>query len=209
MKRHLALLPFSVAFLCSAAIADSGWSRFRGPTANGVARDDARLPDRWSTTENVAWRTEIPGVGWACPVVTGNKVFIATVVSDVEYEKPKKGLYLGRGLRKPRKGMHHWMVYGLEAETGKVLWKREAHKDEPKMPRHPKSTYVSETPVTDGERLYVLFGDIGLYCYDLNGKPLWSHPIETKKTFNDYGAAASPVVHGDQVIMVYDNQESK
>ncbi len=207
MKRHLALLPFSVAFLCSAAFADSGWSRFRGPAATGVAPDDARLPDRWSSTENVVWRADIPGVGWACPVVTGNKVFIATVVSDVENEKPKKGLYLGRGVRTPAKGVHHWMVYGLDAETGKVLWKREAHKGEPTMPRHPKSTYVSETPATDGERLYVLFGDIGLYCYDLNGKPLWSHRIETKKTFWDYGAAASPVVHGDQVIMVYDNLE--
>ena len=83
----------------------------------------------------------------------------------------------------------------------------EAHTGEPEIPRHPKSTYASETPTTDGERLYVLFGDVGLYCYDLAGNPLWSHKIEAQKTMNDYGAAASPVVHDGQVIMLYDNQE--
>ena len=60
------------------------------------------------------------------------------------------------------------------------------------MPRHPKSTYASETPATDGERLYVLFGDIGLYCYDLDGKPLWSRRIESKKTFWLSGARLIP-----------------
>jgi outer membrane protein assembly factor BamB len=61
--------------------------------------------------------------------------------------------------------------------------------------------------VTDGKRLYVLFGDIGLYCYDFSGKPLWSRKIEARKTFFDYGAAASPILHDDQLVMVYDNQE--
>jgi outer membrane protein assembly factor BamB len=110
-------------------------------------------------------------------------------------------------VRIPDKGVHHWMVYCFDLKTGRELWKHEAHFGEPKIPRHPKSTYASETPTTDGKRLYVLFGDVGLYCYDLNGKPLWSHAIEPKKTFFDYGTAASPVVHDGQVIMLYDNQE--
>ena len=75
------------------------------------------------------------------------------------------------------------------------------------MPRHPKSTYAAETAVTDGERVYVLFGDVGLHCYDMDGNPEWSVSIEARKTFQDYGAAASPVVHGDQVFVVYDNLE--
>ena len=75
------------------------------------------------------------------------------------------------------------------------------------MPRHPKSSYAVETPAIDGERLYVLFGDVGLYCYDLAGKQLWSHPIDPKKTLSNYGAAASPVVHDGQVLLLYDNQE--
>lgn len=191
----------------SVTTAQDHWPRFRGPAASGVAADDPRLPDSWSATENVAWSTPIPGWGWSCPVVWGNKVFLTTVVSDEESEKPKKGLYLGFGRREPPPGGHHWLVYCLALDTGEVLWKHEAHVGRPKVPRHPKSTYAAETPVTDGQRLYALFGDLGLYCYDLDGKPLWSVPIEPRKTMFDYGAAASPVVHDGRVIMVYDNQD--
>jgi outer membrane protein assembly factor BamB len=100
------------------------------------------------------------------------------------------------------------MVYCLNLKTGDILWKHEAHTGVPKVPRHRKSTYACETPTTDGKRLYVLFGDLGLYCYDFDGNPLWKHAIEPKKTLVNYGAAASPVVLGEQVIMVYDNEEA-
>lgn len=205
---HRLAFLFVVAILCSSVYAENNWPRFRGPTAMGVAEDDPRLPDRWGRTENVVWQAEVPGWGWSSPAVWGNKVFLTTVVGEEEYEKPRKGLYLGEGRRKPPKGVHHWMVYCFDLNSGNVLWKAEAHQGEPKSPRHPKSTYACETPTTDGEHLYVLFGDVGLYCYDLEGKLLWSHLIEHKKTFYGYGAAASPVVHGDQVIMIYDNQEA-
>jgi outer membrane protein assembly factor BamB len=191
----------------SKAIADENWPRFRGKNADGVAADDARLPDSWSNKENVAWVADVPGWGLSCPVVWGDKVFLTTVVSDGEQPAPKKGLYLGMGVRTPEKGEHHWLVYCYDLKTGRELWKREAHAGEAKVPRHPKSSYAAETPATDGKRLYVLFGDLGLYCYDLDGSPLWSHKIEPKKTFFNYGAAASPVVHDGLVVLQYDNQE--
>jgi outer membrane protein assembly factor BamB len=100
------------------------------------------------------------------------------------------------------------MVYCFDLNTGEMLWKHEAHTGQPQVPRHPKSTYASETPTTDGNRLYVLFGDLGLWCYDLEGKLLWQRKIEPKKTEFDYGAASSPVVHDGQVIVVYDNLEA-
>lgn len=184
----------------------ASWPQFRGPNADGVATDNPRLPLKWSLTENVKWFADVPGFGWSCPVVVGNKVFLTTVVGDDENTLPNKGLYLGQGVRTPAKGKHHWLVYCFDLNTGKELWKHEAHTGRPKVPRHPKSTYAVETPCTDGERLFVLFGDLGLYCYDLDGKPLWSKSIEAQKTFLDYGAAASPVVHDGQVFVVYDNQ---
>lgn len=188
--------------------AADNWPRFRGPNATGVTPDHPSLPDRWSTTENVKWKTEIPGYGWSSPVIWGDKVFLTTVTSDGNFEKPKKGLYLGEGRKEPPRGEHHWLTYCLGVANGEVLWKREAHRSEPRASRHPKSTYAAETPTTDGERLYVLFGDVGLYCYDLGGELLWSHAIDLKATFYDYGAAASPVVHAGQVFMIYDNQEA-
>jgi outer membrane protein assembly factor BamB len=182
------------------------WPRFRGPHADGVAADNPHLPEAWNKKDNVKWVADVPGWGLSCPIVWGHKVFLTTVVSDGEKAAPKKGLYLGQGVRTPPKGVHHWLVYCFDLNSGKEFWKHEAHAGEPKVPRHPKSSYAAETPATDGKRLFVLFGDLGLYCYDLDGKPLWSHRIEPKKTFLDYGAAASPVVHDGQVILLYDNE---
>lgn len=194
-------------YLTGSQALGENWPRFRGPDADGVAQDNEKLPTTWSKTDNVRWSIDVPGWAWSSPTIWGDKVFVTTVISDEDNEPPKKGLYLGQGVREPEKGLHHWVVYCFDLETGKELWQHEAHTGHPRIPRHPKSTYASETPATDGERLYVLFGDVGLYCYDFDGNQLWSQEIEPKKTMMDYGAAASPIVHGNQVIMVYDNQE--
>ena len=207
MRFLLLLALLTAACPSTATQAEDNWPRFRGPNADGVAPDNPGLPTTWTTTENVKWVADVPGWGWSCPVVSRDRVFLTTVVSDEKNLTPSKGLYLGEGVRDPAKGIHHWMVYCFDLNTGKELWKHEAHTARPKVPRHPKSTYASETPTTDGERLYALFGDLGLYCYDFHGKPLWSREIEPKKTALDYGAAASPVVHDGQVIVVYDNLE--
>lgn len=202
-------LTVSVLFLAtvSALPAEEHWPRFRGPGGRAVAVDNPSLPTRWSTTDNVHWVSDVPGWGWASPVIWEDKVFISTVISEGEERKPSKGLYLGQGVREPSQGIHRWLVLCFDLETGKELWRHEAHKGQPKVPRHPKSTYAAETPTTDGQRLYVLFGDVGMYGYSLTGELLWTHPIEPRKTFMDYGAAASPVVHEDQVFFVYDNLE--
>lgn len=207
MPIRLVVILTAIVLIQSATLAQDNWPRFRGPQASGVADDDERLPDVWDREKNVQWGVDVPGWGWACPIVWEDKVFIATVVSDKEGTAPQKGLYLGEGVRTPAEGEYHWRVLCFDLNTGKQLWSHEAHRGEPAIPRHPKSTYASETPATDGQRLYVLFGDVGLFCYDLQGTPLWSHEIEPKKTMMDYGAAASPVVHDGQVILLYDNME--
>lgn len=188
--------------------AQDSFTRFRGDDATGVAEDDARYPTVWTTEENVQWAAKIPGWGWGSPIIWRDKVFVSAVHSDDEYEIPKGGLYLGGGRGEPPNTVHHWMVYCLDLKTGDTLWKREAHVGKPVVGRHPKSTYAAETPVTDGEQLYVLFGDLGLYCYDFEGELKWKHMVDPKKTMQDYGAAASPVVVEDLVIYTYDNQES-
>lgn len=94
---------------------------------HGIAQDDPRLPERWSKTENVRWVTEVPGWGWSCPIVVDGKMFLTAVVNEKEYEKPQKGLHNGTGRPEPPEGMHRWMVYCLDLDSGKVLWKHEAH----------------------------------------------------------------------------------
>lgn len=182
--------------------------RFRGSYGNGVVADDTRLPETWDTQTNVKWKMEVPGWGWSSPIVVGQKVFVTSVINQQNSELPKAGLYLGRGRKDPPQGVHRWMVYCFNFSNGKKIWEKEVHNGQPKFPRHPKSTYASETPTSDGERLYVLFGDLGLYCLDLDGKEVWQKKITPRETMWGYGAAASPIVHENQVIMVYDNQEA-
>ena len=199
---------FSFTLLLPDAQCDDNWPRFRGVDGTGVGNNNPSLPLSWSPTDNVKWAADVPGWGWSSPIVWGNRVFLTTVVSEEENLTPSKGLYLGEGVRDPAKGVHHWLVYCFNLTTGEKLWEHEAHVGPPNIPRHPKSTYAAETAVTDGERVFALFGDVGLYCYDFDGSLLWSQNFQPKKTFMDYGAAASPVVHDGKVLVVYDNLES-
>lgn len=207
MRSHWCWLAVTLAIAATDVVAQDTFNRFRGPDADGIAADDRRLPERWDENTNLAWEVKIPGFGWSSPVIVNDRVFVTSVHSDNEYERPKGGLYLGQGVRNPPDSVHHWMVYCLDLASGKKRWAKELHTGKPAVPRHPKSTYAVETPTTDGERLYVLFGDVGLSCLSFDGEVVWSNPIEPKKTLADYGAAASPVVHNGQVIMIYDNQE--
>jgi outer membrane protein assembly factor BamB len=99
------------------------------------------------------------------------------------------------------------MVYDIDFKTGKVRWEREVGSAPPAKAKHLKNTYASETAVTDGERVFFYFGNLGLFAFDLNGKPLWSKTIGPFKTRNNWGTGASPVLHRDRVYIVNDNDE--
>jgi outer membrane protein assembly factor BamB len=138
--------------------ATDNWPGFRGPEA-GVAADDPALPDTWSETENVVWKTTIPGMGWSSPVVWGDHVFLTSAISAGKEADPVKGLYdPGNEHGKTRAAaQHRWAVYDIDFNTGKVRWTRELHVGNPPILRHLKNSFASETPVTDGERVYVYF----------------------------------------------------
>jgi len=181
------------------------WPQWRGPGHRGIAENPA-LPSRWSATKNVAWKTDIPGRGWASPIVWGNRVFITTAVNEGKTEKPKKGLYFGGNRPKPTTVVH-WRVLCLDLKSGKIVWQKEVHKGKPQGGRHLKNSFASETPVTDGERVYCYFGNVGVYCFDFNGKPIWSKKLKAHRTRYGWGTAASPVLHEDRLFLVNDNED--
>jgi outer membrane protein assembly factor BamB len=208
LSRSVLALVLVPSLLLSASAVEkdnTNWPQFRGPNSLGVA-EDPNLPDKWSATENVAWKTEIAGVGWSSPIVWGDKIFVTSVISAGAVEAPKKGLYFG-GERGAPKEEHRWMVYCVDWKTGKISWEREAYRGVPKTTRHLKNSYASETPVTDGERVYAYFGNLGLFCYDLKGKLLWKQDFESRRTRFGWGTAASPVLYRDRIIIVNDNDE--
>ena len=189
------------------AAESDNWPHFRGPTMNAAVADNPDLPETWSQTENVEWVTDVPGLGWSSPVVWGNRVFLTTVTAMGEFEQPKPGLYAPQGRPEPPPLEHDWLVYCLDLETGDVLWRRSVNSGRPSFARHMKNTYASETPTTDGERVYVRFGELGLYTFDMDGNQVWSLEIPDRQTRSDWGSASSPVLHDDKLIIVYDNEE--
>ena len=200
---RVSLVLFALAALASSS---DQWPQFRGPQSTGVA-DDPNLPDTWSTTLNVIWKTAIPGSGWSSPVVWGDRIFLTSVISSVAPEAPKKGLYFGGNREGIPADEHRWMVYAVDWKTGKIVWEREVHRGVPASSHHLKNTYASETPVTDGERVYAYFGNLGLFVFDMEGKPVWSQSWGPFRTRYGWGTASSPVLYKDRIYVVNDNDD--
>ena len=197
-----------VVLACLTAVsvnaAGNDWPQFRGPDA-GVAPNNPRLPGTWDATRNVVWTTEIPGVGWSSPIVSGDHVFVTAVVSAEGDLKPKPGLYNGGVVTTTSSLEHRWMVYDVALATGKIRWEHEVHRATPQEPKHQKNSYASETAVTDGTRVYALFGGVGLYALDFEGKVLWTKEFSDVKFRNGWGSGASPVLHRGRLYIVCDN----
>ncbi len=230
--KHLSLVFLTATFLSAAAsqaASPLNWPQFRGGSAAGVA-DHSSLPTRWSATENVAWVAEVPGRGWSSPIVWGDRVFVTSAVNAGKFKAPSTGIFGNdyaeelskQGLSMEEVGKRvvardveltneaeevSYQVFALDAKTGKVAWKQEAHRGKPFGGRHRKNTYASETPATDGQRLYASFGgNVGLFCYSLDGKLLWKKVWPPQPIYLDFGTASSPIVHGGRVYQMHDNE---
>jgi outer membrane protein assembly factor BamB len=205
----------SAALVCAAVSADDTWPRFRGANG-GVAADHPSLPDVWGPSQHVVWRVDVPGQSWSSPVVWGNHVFVTTAVNTVETEalrpvseyvsRSNGGTMTFMDIAKPS-AAHRWVVYDFDLETGRIRWERVVHEAVPAKSKHLKNSYASETPVTDGERVYAYFGDVGLFAFDMNGTPVWSTPMDAVDMVTGFGHAQSPVVDDRHVYIVNDNEE--
>ena len=202
MPGYAAAAPSSPA----AAIASTCWPQFRGFNAAGIS-SNSYLPDKWSATENVAWKTDLPGRSWSSPIVWETNIFVCAVINSGTNEPVKKGLYFGGERPAPPKTEHYWKVYNLDLITGAILWERTVHHGSPETPIHLKNSYGAETPVTDGERIYVLFGNVGVFALTLDGREAWSKRIEPRKIRYGWGTAASPVLHKGKLFIINDNDE--
>ncbi len=220
----------SVVAISAAPPTTAPWPGFRGPTGNGLA-GNANLPLTWSRTENVAWVADVPGRGWSSPVVWNGRVFVTSASSSKPFKQPSPGLYGNDYIAELRaQGLSddevmkrvrardnelpdesdaiRYMVYAFDAKTGKAVWEREAYKGLPVGGRHRKNTYASETPTTDGEFLYVSFGqNIGMFCFTFDGKPVWQKTFPPQLIYLDFGTASSPVVHNGRVYLLQDSEQ--
>lgn len=190
------------------------WPYWRGPAADGMAVGDA--PVQWSDTENVRWRADIPGHGNSSPVVWGDRIFLTTAVpvgdpipeqAADEAERPG-----GRGNRAGGGSgplvEHRFDVLCLERTTGRILWQKTARTAVPHEGYHRTyGSFASNSPVTDGERVYAFFGSRGMYAYDTAGNLLWEKDYAVQMRMRmAFGEGTAPVLHGDRIILNFDHE---
>jgi len=186
------------------------WPQFRGPRASGVA-EGKKTPLAWDAakSQNIVWKTPIPGLSHASPVVWGDRVFVVTAEGsdpNPTYVPKDRGISLATG----DEVKHSWRIYALDKRTGRVLWQQTAHEGVPRARRHIKATQANSTPVTDGRTVVALMGSEGLYAYDFGGKLLWKQDLGVLNPGlwgdkdSSWGHGSSPVIHDDLVIVQAD-----
>ena len=166
-------------------VAADDWPWWRGPNRNGTANADQSPPVHWSDSENVVWKTPIPGKGHGSPIVVGKQVFLQTAEDEPQSQS----------------------VLCLDRETGKLLWQTKVHEGGQVEKQNKKSTSANNTPACDGERVFVNFINrdaVYTTALDLKGDQLWQRKI------TDYvvhqGFSSSPALYQSLVIVSADNK---
>ena len=158
------------------------WPRWRGPSGQGLV-DGNDYPDTWSDTENVLWKTPVPGSGNSSPIVWDDRIFLTSAYDG------------GRRLS----------LLAFRRSDGELLWEKFAPEGRSERV-HRKNGYASATPSTDGERIYVSFGSSGLMAFDMDGELIWHQDFGA--IANYWGTAGSPLLYKDRIIL-YQDQSSR
>jgi outer membrane protein assembly factor BamB len=211
MMRHI--LVFALTLIPAGIAADGNWPQFRGPSGSGLG-DGANPPVQWDVAKgtNMAWTAEIPGLSVSSPVVWDDRIFVTTAISSDPNQKWRTGLY-GDTDSAPDRSSHQWKVLALDKKTGKVLWEQQAYQGIPKTKRHPKSSQASPSPATDGKVVVAYFGSEGLFAYSVEGRLLWKKDLGLQNAGwffdpdSEWGAASSPVIYKNSVIVQCDRQK--
>ena len=176
MKRIACLL---TSFLFAVGMAESeNWPQFRGPTGQGLSGETG-VPLQWSATDNVAWKTSLPGDASSSPIVWGDHVFVTTATDN------------GESCR----------VLALDRRSGRVLWNQEVFKQVPRR-KEGRNTYATPTPATDGGRVYACFYDGSFAALDFSGEIIWTN--RSYPFYSQHGLGSSPMLHRDLLIMARD-----
>ena len=189
---------------------ETSWSQFRGPQGNGSVPQ--AVPTEWSADDKVQWTSPIPGGGWSSPVVASDRVFVTTAVSK-EFPGPKgfgDGVASMRSFfqSKPPQEPMSFEVHCLNLSDGKPLWKQVVASQKPAHKIHPSNSYATESPATDGKRVYTYFAAVGLVtCFDLEGTKLWSRELGAYPTSSNFGTGSSLSLDGKHLFVQCDNEE--
>lgn len=174
-----------VALLAQTASAED-WPQFRGPGSLGIshAKD---LPVTWSDTENLCWKTALPGSGSSSPIALGGRIYVTC--------------YSGYGLDQDGGSLEDLALHlvCVDGRDGGIIWDKKIEAAQPESKNVRDHGYAAQTPATDGKHLYVFFGRSGVFKFDLNGQQIWRTSVGTKT--HGWGCGTSPVLYKNLVIV--------
>lgn len=154
------------------------WPGFRGPGRQGIS-GEKDVPVKWSRTSNIAWSTPIPGEGWSSPIVFDDRVFVTTATD---------------------KGTSFRLVC-LDRQTGSIRWDKQVIRQKAGH-KLSQNSYASSTPVTDGQRIYVLAFDGSLAAVSMDGDVIWTN--REVDYYSEHGLAVSLVLYEELLIAPFD-----
>jgi outer membrane protein assembly factor BamB len=189
------------------------WPHWRGPSSSGVSSERG-LPERWSDTENVAWKAPLEGLGISSPIVWGDRVFVTSQVGNGVVRQGPRLMQSGNAADAGERplgggatngdGRVTFLVSAFEKQTGKRVWRFELPGEGPLPSVHDKHNLASPSPATDGERVYAWFATGQLAALDFSGKLVWKTNLgATYGPFEiNWGHGSSPTVYGDTLILI-------
>ncbi len=181
------------------------WPQWRGPLSTGVS-PDAAPPTAWNETNHVRWKIEVPGKGHSSPIVAGNRVYLTSAIPVGEALPPVYDRAPGTHDNVPVTHRHQFVVIAVNRADGHIAWKTQVKEELPHEGGHATGSLASNSPTTDGERIYAFFGSRGLYCLDLEGHIVWSKDLGRMNTLHAHGEGSSPVLYQDWLILCWDHE---
>ncbi len=219
MRRGLALLAVAAALTAAPSAVPSSadethnphWAQWRGPNGQGIAT--GTYQDTWSATENILWKSAIPGRGHSSPIVWGDRIFLTTSIQGKHVPGRKAPVHLGfdykPGYVNPDSMAvdydHSLHVLGIDAKTGRILWNHTAYDGPMYDDRHRLNTYASSSVVTDGELVFASFEAHGLYAYTMDGQLKWKADLGNIAKAG-MGPGTSPILYKNLVILQVDQE---
>lgn len=200
----VAVALFGSALSAIAADTQGNWPQWRGPLATGVAVD-ADPPLTWSVDKNIRWKSTLPGKGHSTPIVWGDRLFLTTAVPYGDALPPRHSTAPGTHDGVPVTHRHEFVVLAVNRSDGKLLWQKSVHKKLPHEGGHYTGSLASNSPVTDGQHVWAFFGSHGLHCLSVAGEIVWAKELGVMQTKHGHGESASPVLHGDTLVVNWDH----
>lgn len=192
---HWKVIILATVFVCGGlplqgadvADKDATWAGFRGPNGMGVSSAKG-LPVTWSESENIAWKSPLPGPGASSPIVFGDRIYLTSYT----------GFFVPGESGGSQENLKRHLL-AISRKDGQIVWDTAVAAKLPEENKIRDHGFAANTPAADAERLYVFFGKTGVFAFDHDGKQLWQTDVGSKT--HGWGTSASPVLYKDLVFI--------